>query len=297
MSDPELKELGEDIKKNGLTSPVVLWQADPKAPEQLLDGRNRLDAIELVTGKPVEIGAPSLMAGEDFLASDKVIVLDKSVDPYAYVVSANLVRRQLTAEQKRDVITALLKANPTKSDRRIAEEADSNRTTVGQIRKKLEQAGTCQSVDTRTDSKGRKQPASKKSKVKAKVADTSIGFGDEQPVIDVRPPPEPEKGEYPPGYDSPYSQQNLTAAILKGRAEVAQPPIAEPESAAQPQSAPPAEDDSEYVTGVMVRDWIARFTDCGVALGGVSRWIEQNRDKLSKTDLSVYSNMHKAEKR
>ena len=92
-TDPTaLKELGDDIIKNGLTSPIVLWRADPKSPTAcLLDGRNRLDAIELAIGNPVEVGAPSLMAGE-FLATNKVIVLDKAVEPYAYVISANIHR-------------------------------------------------------------------------------------------------------------------------------------------------------------------------------------------------------------
>ena len=61
------------------------------------------------------------MAGEHFLACDKVIVLDKSVDPYGYVISVNLHRRHLTAEQKRELIAQLLKATPEKSDRQIAE--------------------------------------------------------------------------------------------------------------------------------------------------------------------------------
>src|SRR5215471_6537024 len=59
MSPDELRALGEDIVKNGLTSAIVLWQPDPKSPMYLLDGRNRLDAIEIATGCPVEIGAPS----------------------------------------------------------------------------------------------------------------------------------------------------------------------------------------------------------------------------------------------
>jgi hypothetical protein len=59
-------------------------------------------------------------------------------DPFAYVVSANLRRRQLTAEQHREVIAALVKANPEKSNRQIAAMADSNRTTVGEVRSELE---------------------------------------------------------------------------------------------------------------------------------------------------------------
>src|SRR5262245_25168346 len=142
MSEAELRELGEDIIKNGMTSPIALWRADPKAQVQLLDGRNRLDAIELVTGKPVEIGAPSLMAGEDFLACDKVIVLDgKKTEPYAYVISANIHRRHLTAEKKRELIAELLKATPEKSNRQIAETVKADNKTVASVRAEKEATG------------------------------------------------------------------------------------------------------------------------------------------------------------
>ena len=32
MTSDELRTLGEDIVKNGLTSAIVLWQPDPKSP-------------------------------------------------------------------------------------------------------------------------------------------------------------------------------------------------------------------------------------------------------------------------
>ena len=51
MPPAELPVLGENIKKNGLTSPIVLWRPHPQAPVQLLDGRNRLDAIEIARGR------------------------------------------------------------------------------------------------------------------------------------------------------------------------------------------------------------------------------------------------------
>src|SRR6266516_435129 len=41
MSESELRELGEDIKKSGLLAPVILCRGE------LLDGRNRLDAMEM----------------------------------------------------------------------------------------------------------------------------------------------------------------------------------------------------------------------------------------------------------
>jgi ParB-like chromosome segregation protein Spo0J len=55
MSEAELRELGEDIKKNGLQSPIIVMSRpdiddDGEEIEQwyLLDGRNRLDAMALV---------------------------------------------------------------------------------------------------------------------------------------------------------------------------------------------------------------------------------------------------------
>jgi hypothetical protein len=114
MSEVELAALGKDIKKNGLTSPIVLW-SDGRSPERLLDGRSRLDAIEIAIG-PVEIGASSLTAGKDFLAVNKVIVLDRSVDPYAYVISANIHRRHLSIEDKDGLIVKVLQADPTRRE-------------------------------------------------------------------------------------------------------------------------------------------------------------------------------------
>ena len=46
MSPDELRVLGEDIKANGLKNPVTLWAAEPDSEWFLLDGRNRLDAME-----------------------------------------------------------------------------------------------------------------------------------------------------------------------------------------------------------------------------------------------------------
>src|SRR6186997_2587721 len=55
MSPDELKALGEDIKQKGLTAPIVWWTERedaigkmPPSKYQLLDGRNRLDAMEMI---------------------------------------------------------------------------------------------------------------------------------------------------------------------------------------------------------------------------------------------------------
>jgi DNA-binding Lrp family transcriptional regulator len=157
MSPAELRALGEDIKQNGLTSPIVLW-SDRKSPGVLLDGRNRLDAIEMATG-PVTVGAPSIMAGKEFLALDKVIVLDKSVDPYGFVISANIHRRHLSIEDKDRLIVKVLQADPTKSNRQVAEMVKASHPHVAKVRKQAEKAGDVETVTTSIDTKGRKQPS------------------------------------------------------------------------------------------------------------------------------------------
>ena len=82
MSDAELRELGEDIARNGLQLPVVIF-ADQDGTERLLDGRNRLDAMELA-------GLPIIKDGE--LNPDLVPTCDipGNIDPFVWVLSANL---------------------------------------------------------------------------------------------------------------------------------------------------------------------------------------------------------------
>jgi hypothetical protein len=77
------------------------------------------------------------------------------------VLSANIHRRHLTTEQKRELIAKLIKQTPNKSDRQIAKQTKTSPTTVGKIRKETENAGDVSKVDTRTDTKGRKQPSAK----------------------------------------------------------------------------------------------------------------------------------------
>ena len=83
-------------------------------------------------------------------------------DPFAYVLSANVHRRHLSAEQKRDLIAKVLKAQPTKSNRTIAKQTKVDDKTVGKVRRELEGRAEIPHVDVVEDTKGRKQPAKKK---------------------------------------------------------------------------------------------------------------------------------------
>jgi hypothetical protein len=157
MSADELVALSDDIKKNGLTASLALWE-DSKGERYLLDGRNRLDAMEAV-GLPV-LNAEGDWLDQDVDASCVQLSGDKGDDPYAYVTSLNLHRRNLTTEQKREVIANLLKAQPEKSDRQIAEQAKVSPTTVGKVRSiQLSTPGQLPPKRVGKDGKSRKQPA------------------------------------------------------------------------------------------------------------------------------------------
>jgi hypothetical protein len=144
--------LADDIKAHGLTSPIVLWRADPDAQAQLLDGRNRLDAMELVGLQTV---------GDDGRLKVPFTPQAPPTDPYAYVISANIHRRHLTAEKKRELIAELIKAQPTKSNRQIAKTTGVSHPHVAKVRQEMEAAGDVETVTTSVDNKGRQQPAHK----------------------------------------------------------------------------------------------------------------------------------------
>jgi hypothetical protein len=153
MSESELKELSEDIKKNGLKHPAMAWYSTYDAYKKgeqpvLLDGRNRFEAME-AAGIVIDLAKCHFHFG------------DRGCDPYAYVISANIQRRHLTAEQRIGLVAELVKANPAKSDRQIAKQVKVSPTTVGKVRSSLEAKGDVSTVDTRTDARGRHQPANK----------------------------------------------------------------------------------------------------------------------------------------
>jgi hypothetical protein len=162
MSDDELKTLGEDIKKNGLRTPIILWAegfADhPDDTEwQLLDGRNRLDAMELV-GLPV-VEDHKLVCRRDrdlrYLVGRGDRRTSPVANPHDYVISANIHRRHLTAEQKRDLIAKVLKAKPEASNRAIAKQVKADDKTVGKVRRELEATAEIPQLDKTTGEDGR----------------------------------------------------------------------------------------------------------------------------------------------
>jgi hypothetical protein len=169
----ELRELGEDIKKNRLQERAkVMRQGDDFV---LVDGRSRLDAIEAV-GLSIKVFDESTPNKKFFE------VVEDVGDPYDYVWSLNFHRRHLTGEQKRDLIAMLLKRQPEKSDRQVAATAGVHHSTVGSVRASLEGRGEISHVETRTDTKGREQPARPKPTTPPSDAERAAAADDEAPV-------------------------------------------------------------------------------------------------------------------
>jgi hypothetical protein len=192
MSADELRELGEDIKKHGLKNQIVLWQpgapGDRDQPLYLLDGRNRLDALERMgacfvrDGKFDRAGGRSpwriSVLGECRIERGEqdrtAVALDGSgrsktkrepgCDPYAFVISVNVHRRHLTLAQRDEVFKKLRKAQPEKSIRQHAKAAGISHTHGSKVQAELEAAGDVATVATSIDIQGRRQPAKKPSK-------------------------------------------------------------------------------------------------------------------------------------
>lgn len=177
MPPDELKALGEDIKETWLRTNIAVWQADEGRPWFLLDGRNRLDAAELV-GLSVEFikraGEVTVKIGEHIWAVDDIT----SMDPYEWVVSANVHRRHLTHEQKRDVIAKLLKAQPGKSNREIARQVKDDHHKVGAVRRGLEATGQVSPVEKTTGKDGKARTTAPRKRRHIDLAATALTNAD-----------------------------------------------------------------------------------------------------------------------
>jgi hypothetical protein len=142
LEGKDLTDLADDIKAKGLLEQITLYQG------KILDGRNRYRAARSVGFS---------------LTARYFRELPSSMDPQAFVISANIHRRHLTAEQKRDLLAKLIKADPTQSNRQIAEQAKVSHVTVGTVREQLEATGQLDQLlaTTGKDGKTRKTKTAK----------------------------------------------------------------------------------------------------------------------------------------
>ena len=98
MSTEEIDALAADIKANGLREPAIVWRNPVDQRLYVLDGRNRLDALER---NGVSVSTPSTI---------RVAETQDIVNPAAFVISANIRRRHLTKKEQADLIVATIEA-------------------------------------------------------------------------------------------------------------------------------------------------------------------------------------------
>ena len=147
MNKDELRELADDIEKHGLRE-LVAFQHDAKTGKDvLLDGRNRFDALALL--------------GRDPLRDVTVARVRDDLDPYAYVISKNVHRRHLTAEQRRELIAKVLKAKPETSNLQIAKQVKADDKTVAKVRAELESTSDIPKLIKTVGKDGKSRPARK----------------------------------------------------------------------------------------------------------------------------------------
>jgi hypothetical protein len=130
-----------DIGKHELQNDIDTWQG------MILEGRNRALACQQLGIEP---------RYHECRFQDEA-------GARAYVISQNMHRRHLTAGQKRDIIAALLKADPAKSNREHARTAKVSHHTVAAVRSEQETTGQIAQLKKTVgaDGKARKQPAQK----------------------------------------------------------------------------------------------------------------------------------------
>lgn len=118
IEDDEIDALILDIQRQGILNSITLYQG------RILDGRNRYRAAKDARHK--------------FTARD-FVELAPGTDAKEFVISANVQRRQLKPEQRREFIGRLLRDMPSASNRQIAKLAASDDKTVADVRRKQEE--------------------------------------------------------------------------------------------------------------------------------------------------------------
>jgi hypothetical protein len=242
-TEAELQKLADDIAANGLQNKVKIQRRDGRLV--LLDGRSRLDALEL-NDRTIDLDDTSIFE-----------VVAETVDPVAYIIGANILRRHLTGEQRQDLLIKLIARAPEKSDRQIAKEAGVDHKTLAKARAKGQDVGSIPHVAKRIDSKGRKQPATKVRK----------------PEVAASPPPAASPAAISPATASPEPLAPLAVQVLP-------PPVALPlgntdvdpdaSAAARKAAYAAAELQPAAVTAVVTNTYSANRIVPGTSCGAVS---------------------------
>lgn len=138
LSTEEYAELKSDIASRGVMVPIEFDEQG-----NVLDGHHRLQICE-------ELGI------KDFPKVIRAGLTEE--EKYTHARKLNLARRHLSQEQKRGLIQQQLQATPEKSDRQMAKSLGVSPTTVGTVRKDLENSGQLSKLDSSIGADGKERP-------------------------------------------------------------------------------------------------------------------------------------------
>jgi ParB-like chromosome segregation protein Spo0J len=102
LADQELDELARDIKERGQEEPIVIWRRIESGEEFLVDGRNRLEAMD--------------RAGLQGEPKARIVTSTECVDPNALIASLNIKRRHLTPAKRANLAAKLLSRSTVVSE-------------------------------------------------------------------------------------------------------------------------------------------------------------------------------------
>jgi DNA modification methylase len=137
LSYEEFTALRDSIAVNGVLVPIIVDSDGPK--RKIIDGNYRKRIAEELAYDCPEIVQPNLDENEKRTLARCL----------------NLARRQLTQEQKRDLIADQLEESPGRSNRWIAKQLGVDHSTVGAVRRALESTGEIPQLDQTTGIDGR----------------------------------------------------------------------------------------------------------------------------------------------
>jgi hypothetical protein len=184
LSGSKLIRMGYSIKKIGLKLRCEIG-IDESGESVLVDGRNRLDAMEAI-GLPINFSDPDLFEK-----------LPPGTDLPAHIEALNIDRRHLDAAWIEEYLAGKIKENPDKSNRAIAADAEKDgikldKNKVSKKRKEMESTGEVAPVDKTVGQDGRSRTTEPK---RSEAAEP-------EPIVVPPAAPKPPKPSKPTSSDA-----------------------------------------------------------------------------------------------
>ncbi len=162
--DAQIDEMARDIFENSMREPVHIIVNNHAAasgspgpfPEELMDGRCRKEALKRAGYQsPLEANTNGVRYHNAIKWDSKHKRWVPDCDPVKFILSMNIHRRHLTAEQRRALILCLLKADPTASDSALAKVTKASDKTIAAARQAAVQSSEIPNVAHRPIEKAR----------------------------------------------------------------------------------------------------------------------------------------------